>query len=143
MQVAWEEFAGPTDYRPRAAEQAAAVLANDEVSPERHARAVGELCGAVSNDHAGTLFPAAVPATSVLVQAATRHPGLPREEALATLIDWCDFEPEPLPGDAQDLKADFATNLRSALDDLVDVAADRQDGGDGPRLARKLLRILR
>ncbi|WP_344889352.1 hypothetical protein [Actinomadura meridiana] len=49
----------------------------------------------MSNDHAGTLWPAAVPAAAVFLRVIKERPGEPRDYALAALLDWwgC-FKPE-------------------------------------------------
>ena len=59
-------------------------------------QAVAKLRFAVSNDHQGALYPAAVPAAGVFVQVILEQPGEPRGYALSTLLDWwgC-FRPEP------------------------------------------------
>lgn len=55
-----------------------------------------DLRHAVSNDHAGSLYPAAVPAAGVFVQVILEQPGEPGAYALSTLLDWLGcFGPEP------------------------------------------------
>ncbi|WP_155343170.1 hypothetical protein [Acrocarpospora pleiomorpha] len=50
----------------------------------------------MGNDHAGTLYPAAVAGTDVLLHIIATCPGPPRNAALWVLLDWwgC-FQPEP------------------------------------------------
>jgi hypothetical protein len=51
---------------------------------------------AVGNDHAGTLYPAAVAATNRLLDIIEHRPGAPRRAALNVLLDWWGtFQPEP------------------------------------------------
>lgn len=57
-------------------------------SAEDVARAVADLRYAVSNDHAGTLYPAAVPATTAFVEVIADQPGPARREALDMLLAW-------------------------------------------------------
>jgi hypothetical protein len=83
----WSRVAGSRWYRPEAA-QAAADALRDAPSAERAAEAVALLRYAVSNDHAGTLYPAAVPATTVFLEVIADHPGRARMEALDALLDW-------------------------------------------------------
>ncbi|MFD8532443.1 hypothetical protein ACFV0L_34010 [Streptosporangium canum] len=64
-------------------------------SAEQAARALADLRYAVTNDHAGTLYPAAVPATGVLLRSIDKRLGAPRQEALNTLLDWWGWLSEP------------------------------------------------
>src|SRR2546423_893682 len=57
---------GPPRYAPREANRAAAALAN-ATSPRQAAKAVSDLRFAVCDDQRGTLHPAAVPATGILL----------------------------------------------------------------------------
>ncbi|GAA1024870.1 MULTISPECIES: hypothetical protein [Amycolatopsis] len=57
----WHALPGPTWYRPAEAAAAAGDLAKS-ASADDAASAVRRLVDAVGNDHAGTLYPAAVPA---------------------------------------------------------------------------------
>src|SRR4051812_46232379 len=93
--IDWSGVAGSRWYRPELARAAVEALA-DAASTGQAARAVVMLRDAVSNDHAGTLYPAAVPATSVFLEVIADRPGPPRDEAFATLLDWwgC-FVPDP------------------------------------------------
>lgn len=91
----WHALPGPTWYRPAEAAAAAGDLARP-ASPDDAASAVRRLAAAVVNDHAGTLYPAAVPAARVLLAVVRDLPGKPRVAVLNTLLDWwgC-FVPEP------------------------------------------------
>ncbi|GAA4528041.1 hypothetical protein [Amycolatopsis samaneae] len=97
--VDWTRIPGPERYRPERAAAAERALA-DAATEYRAGRAVADLRHEVSNDHAGSLYPAAVPATSVFVQVILERPGEPRYWALTTLLDWWGlFRPEPgFPG---------------------------------------------
>jgi hypothetical protein len=66
------------------------------ISTGQAAQAVVDLRHAVSNDHRGSLYPAAVPAAAVFLQVIAEWPGEPRGYALNALLDWwgC-FLPEP------------------------------------------------
>jgi hypothetical protein len=93
--VDWALIPGTRWYRPELAAAAAGALTGAS-TPRQVAQAVADLRRAVSNDHAGILYPAAVPAAGVLVQVVLGEPGEPRKYALETLLDWwgC-FGPEP------------------------------------------------
>lgn len=92
--VDWAQIPGTTWYRPERAAAAADALAGAETA-SRAAQAVVDLRHAVSNDHQGSLYPAAVPAAGVFVQVILDKPGEPRTYALNALLDWwgC-FRPE-------------------------------------------------
>ncbi len=93
--VDWALIQGTRWYRPELAAAAVGALARAD-TPGRVVRAVADLRHAVSNDHAGSLYPAAVPAAGVFVQVIVEQSGEPRAYALGTLLDWwgC-FKPEP------------------------------------------------
>jgi pimeloyl-ACP methyl ester carboxylesterase len=93
--VDWARIPGPRWYRPELAAAAADALARADTSG-RAVQAAADLRHEVSNDHAGTLYPAAVPAVGVLMQVILERPGKPRAYVLDTLLDWwgC-FVPEP------------------------------------------------
>ena len=91
----WEHIPGPRWWRPELAAAAADALARAG-TPGRTVQAVADLRDAVSNDHAGSLYPAAVPAVGVLVQVILERPDEARASALSTLLDWWGtFGPEP------------------------------------------------
>ncbi|GGQ25265.1 hypothetical protein [Streptosporangium pseudovulgare] len=141
----WDRVPGPTWYHPETARAAVETLARS-ADPQQAARALADLRYAVTNDHAGTLYPAAVPATSVLLEAIEERPGPPRQEALDALLDWwgC-FHPEPgfetyedpLTGTA-DLIEGIMRSVRDAVDMLHRVADDPLGGG-GHRSGVRLL----
>ncbi|MGC5009839.1 hypothetical protein ACLQ2R_03645 [Streptosporangium sp. DT93] len=143
--MGWDRIPGPAWYRPEAAQAAMEALAQSADSRQA-ARALADLRYAVTNDHAGTLCPAAVPATSVLLEAIGERPGRPRQEALNALLDWwgC-FHPEPgfetyedpLAG-AVGLVGGIVGRVRGATDILRRVADD-PSGGGGHRPGAKLL----
>lgn len=93
--VNWARIQGTRWYRPELAAGAVGALAR-AVTPGRAVQALADLRHAVSNDHAGSLYPAAVPAVDVFVQVILERPGEARAYALSTLLDWwgC-FRPEP------------------------------------------------
>lgn len=91
----WTRIPGPPGYEPARARVAVDAL-TQAGSPEQASRAVADLRFAVSNDHAGSLYPAAVPAASIFLRIIGTMPGAPREQALAALLDWWGtFHPEP------------------------------------------------
>lgn len=67
---------------------AAAAALMRAASPGQACRAVADLRLAVSSDHTGSLYPAAVPAVSLLLRVIATMPGGLREEAFAALLDW-------------------------------------------------------
>lgn len=89
----WSEIPGPEYYSPNAVEIAFESL----LDPAVHAKdAAASLRRAVGNDHAGTLYPAAVAATVRLIRIIESHPGKQREIALSVLLDWWGmFQAEP------------------------------------------------
>ncbi|WP_329427040.1 hypothetical protein OG339_42920 [Streptosporangium sp. NBC_01495] len=141
----WGRIPGPTWYLPDAARAAMEALTRS-TDARQAARALADLRHAVTNDHAGTLSPAAVPAASVLLEAIGERPGPPRQEALSVLLDWwgC-FCPEPGFGTYEDLSAKsvgliegIVRRVRGATDMLRRVADD-PSGGGGHRPGAKLL----
>ncbi|MFC4118367.1 hypothetical protein [Nonomuraea zeae] len=91
--VDWAAIPGPRWYQPEIVAEAFATLrrsARSDLDQE------GGIRSAVGNDHAGTLYPAAVTGTDVLLEIITEHPGPARQAALCVLLDWwgC-FQPEP------------------------------------------------
>jgi hypothetical protein len=93
--ASWARIPGPPGYEPARAREAAEALTR-AASPGQATQAVADLRFAVSNDHRGSLYPAAVPAVSLFLQVIDTMPGGPREEALGALLDWWGtFRPEP------------------------------------------------
>jgi hypothetical protein len=91
----WMQAPGPPGYEPARARAAAEALTR-AASPGQASRAVADLRFAVSNDHRGSLYPAAVPAAGIFLRVIGTMPGSPREEALSALLDWWGtFRPEP------------------------------------------------
>jgi hypothetical protein len=131
--VSWEQIPGPPGYRPGVARAAAQRLAAAS-SPEQAGRAVAGLRFAVSNDHCGSLYPAAVPAVTIFLQVIDTMPGSPREEALAALLDWWGtFGPEPgfetyrdpLGGQAELITDAIARRVRDAVPVLSRIAGEQ------------------
>jgi hypothetical protein len=89
----WAKVPGPKYYRPSDVEPAIkSVEQTNVVGGDPGA----SLRSAVGNDHAGTLYPAAVPATGRLLEIIRDRPGAPRKAALDILLDWWGtFQPEP------------------------------------------------
>ncbi|MGV9777206.1 hypothetical protein [Streptosporangium sp. NPDC003464] len=143
--VDWARIPGPRWYLPENAQAATEALARS-VAAQEAARALVDLRYAVTNDHAGTLYPAAVPATGVFLRAIGERTGPPRQEALNALLDWwgC-FHPEPgfetyadpLNGPAGLIEG-IARRVRDATD-VLHRAADDPSGGGGHRPGVKLL----
>jgi hypothetical protein len=134
--VDWARIPGPPCYKPQDAQAAVESLAR-AVSTGQAARAVADLRYAVSNDHGGLLYPAAVPATRVFLEVIRERPGSPRQEALNALSDWwgC-FAPEPgfesyhdLMTGPVDVVAAIMGHVRDAADLLRGVAVDPSGGG--------------
>ncbi|MER6174905.1 hypothetical protein [Streptosporangium sp. NPDC001681] len=144
--VDWSRIPGTCWYRPEDAQAAVEVLAHS-ASAGQAVRALADLRSTVSNDHAGTLYPAAVPATSVFLRVISDRPGPPRQEALNTLLDWwgC-FQPEPGFETYEDpssgsvaLIEGITSRVRSAADVLHRVMDDPSEGGGHRPGARLLL----
>ncbi|MFE5567396.1 hypothetical protein ACFQ68_20595 [Amycolatopsis japonica] len=147
--VDWIAVPGPAWYRPDAAADAVRDLAAS-VSADGAALAVGRLVDAVGNDHRGTLYPAAVPAVSVLLKVIRDLPGKPRIEALGVLLDWwgC-FAPEPGYARIQDdegrpvgVTEAVERQIRNAAAVLRTVADDWSDGSPARKMAKDLLALL-
>lgn len=146
--VNWEQVPGPDGYLPSRAREAAGRLAAG-VSSERGGKAVADLRFAVSNDHRGTLYPAAVPATAVFLQVIDTMPGSPRTEALNALLDWWGaFGPEPgfetcqdpLGGPAEEVTDGIMRRVRSTATMLERVS--REPSGLHHKSVMELLRGL-
>ncbi|WP_030169158.1 hypothetical protein [Spirillospora albida] len=145
----WFRVPGPRWYRPDDAQNAAKALRAPRPA-EHAAAAVSGLRHAVSNDHAGALHPAAVPATTVFLEVIADHPGPARMEALNVLLDWWgrfmadpDFatydDPEHGP---LDVCQGISEKVRAAESVLREVAEDPSEGGHHRPAAKKLLRRL-
>jgi hypothetical protein len=93
VSINWATIPGPKYYHPADVESAIQSVVEAPVQ-ERDPGAA--LRYAVGNDHAGTLYPAAVAATKRLLDVIQNRPGAPRRAALIVLIDWWGtFRPEP------------------------------------------------
>ncbi|MCO5999499.1 hypothetical protein NE234_39585 [Actinoallomurus sp. WRP9H-5] len=130
--------------------RAAVDALRDPRSAEHAARAVADLRYAVSNDHAGTLYAAAVPATTLFLEVIADQPGPARMEALHALLDWwgC-FVADPECGiydDAErgpvDVCEGVVERVRAAADMLRRVAEDPSAGGHHRPVVRELLQNL-
>jgi hypothetical protein len=91
--VDWSAIPGPPTYRPEAVLAALHSLlspkATDWADPATMLRF------AAGNDHGGTIYPAGVAATVAMLEVIDMHPGDARRAALAVLLDWWVFDPEP------------------------------------------------
>jgi hypothetical protein len=143
--VDWGRIPGTRWYRPEDVQVAVEALTRF-VSAGQAVRALADLRSAVSNDHAGTLYPAAVPATSVFLRVIGDCPGPPRQEALNTLLDWwgC-FRPEPgfeIYEDPSSGSVALIEGITSRVRGAVDVlhrVVDDPSGGGGHRPGARLL----
>lgn len=130
--------------------RAAVDALRDPRSAEHAARAVADLRYAVSNDHAGTLYPAAVPATTLFLEVIADQPGPARREALDALLDWwgcfvadpeCEIYDDPWRGPV-DVCEGITERVRMAADMLRRVAEDPSAGGHHRPAAKELLQNL-
>ncbi|MFF0578920.1 hypothetical protein [Streptosporangium saharense] len=138
--VDWSRIPGPRWYLPETAQAVIEALTRS-VSAEQAVRALADLRHAVTNDHAGALYPAAVPATSVSLWAIDERPGSPRQEAIDTLLDWWGWFPEPdfeIYEGSAGLAEGIMSRVRGAAEMLRRVADD-PSGGGGHRPGAKLL----
>jgi hypothetical protein len=91
--VGWSAIPGPPTYRPEAVLAALRAMlspkATDWADPATMMRF------AAGNDHAGTIYPAGVAATAAMLEVIDMHLGDARSAALAVLLDWWVFDPEP------------------------------------------------
>lgn len=140
--VDWAAIPGPRWYRPETVADAfTALLRSTRDDLDRG----GGIRSAVGNDHAGTLYPAAVAGTDVLLEVVTEHPGLPRQTALCVLLDWwgC-FQPEPgyesftdHEGETIDVITAIVARVEQAVGTLKTIA---EQDSNARGLARELLR---
>ncbi len=147
--VDWSRITDAPAYRSELARAAVDALRGSP-SAEHAARAVADLRYAVSNDHAGTLYPAAVPATTLFLKVIAAQPGPARMEALDALLDWwgcfvadpeCDIYDDPERGPV-DVCEGVAERVRAAADMLRRVAEDPSAGGHHRSAAKELLQNL-
>ncbi|MBE3016342.1 hypothetical protein IL992_45460 [Microbispora sp. NEAU-D428] len=91
--VDWAAIPGPKWYSPQCVAEAFRALMRTTWADQDRGSGIRS---AVGNDHAGTLYPAAVAGTDVLLHIISTCPGAPRNAALCVLLDWwgC-FQPEP------------------------------------------------
>jgi hypothetical protein len=142
--VDWAAVPGPAWYRPDTVEQAFAGLLRASLRDEDYG---GGVRSAVGNDHAGTLYPAAVAATEVLLGIIAERPDGPRRAALSVLLDWWGvFHPEPgfeaftdTDGRTVHVVPAIVERIRQAAPVLEEVAA--HDPGNR-RLVRELTAAL-
>jgi hypothetical protein len=111
---------------------------------------VADLRYAVSNDHAGTLYPAAVPATTLFLEVIANQPGPARMEALNALLDWwgcfvadpeCDVYDDPERGPV-DVCEGITERVGAAAGVLRRVAEDHSAGGHHRPATKELLQNL-
>ncbi|MFI6789979.1 hypothetical protein ACIBG4_21915 [Nonomuraea sp. NPDC050383] len=142
--VEWAAFPGPQWYRPETVAEAFATLIYISRGDHDPGHAVRS---AVGNDHAGTLYPAAVIGTDVLLDIIARHPGRPRNVALGVLLDWwgC-FQPEPgfesyvgQEGETVQVIPAIVRRVRLAVG-MLQVIAEQDSGARG--LIQELITLL-
>ncbi|MET8864359.1 hypothetical protein ABZW11_15580 [Nonomuraea sp. NPDC004580] len=140
--VDWAAIPGPRWYQPETVADAFTALLRGAGNDLNSGSGIRSTLG---NDHAGTLYPAAVAGTDVLLKIVTEHPGVPRQAALWVLLDWwgC-FLPEPgyevytgRDGNTIDVIAAIIERVRQTVETLEAIA--EQDAG-ARGLVRKLLR---
>ncbi|MFB9836581.1 hypothetical protein [Actinoallomurus acaciae] len=145
--VDWSRITDSRAYSSELARAAVDALRRPR-SAEHAARAVADLRYAVSNDHAGTLYPAAVPATTLFLKVIADLPGPARGEALDALLDWwgrfvadpeCETYDDPERGPV-DVREGIAERIRMATGMLRRVAEDPSAGGHHRPAAKELLR---
>ncbi len=91
--VSWSAIPGPPEYRPEAV--LAALRAMLSPMSTDWADSATMMRFAAGNDHGGTIYPAGVAATAAMLEVIDMHPGDARRTALAVLLDWWVFDPEP------------------------------------------------
>jgi hypothetical protein len=140
--VDWAAIPGPRWYQPETVADAFAALLRSTRNDLDQGHSIRS---AVGNDHAGTLYPAAVAGTDVLLEIITEHPGSPRQTALCVLLDWwgC-FQPEPgfesytdHEGEMVDVITAIVERVGQAVGTLQ-VIAEQDSNAHG--LIRKLIR---
>lgn len=144
--VDWSRITEARAYSSELVRTAVEAL-RDPRSEEHAARAVANLRYGVSNDHAGTLYPAAVPATTLFLEVIANHLGPARREALDALLDWwgcfvanpeCESYDDPERGPIG-VSDGIAERVRTAADMLRRVAADPSAGGHHRPAVKELL----
>jgi hypothetical protein len=122
--VAWERFDAPDEYVPAAVPRALRALAAAASMAEAD-RAYHGVLFAIGNDHAGTLWPAAVGAVPFAVEIALVGSSSARWGALQVLIDLLAFEPAPgydtivdEHGVSSDLREALKARISGAIDSL-------------------------
>jgi hypothetical protein len=92
--VDWESFGGPEWYRPsdvpNALRALTSVLTEDDAQS-----AYNRVLFAVGNNHAGTIYPAALGAVPFILEIALRGSGWSKRSAIEVLIELVSFEAEP------------------------------------------------
>ncbi|NYH51422.1 hypothetical protein HNR06_001011 [Nocardiopsis arvandica] len=94
--VDWNSLPGPADYyRPTAAREGLHNLARARGHTEAASAASHLAGGGIIHDHSGTVFPAAVLATPLLLQIAEERTGAAQTAALELVEDTLNFRPWP------------------------------------------------
>ena len=136
----WAEIPGPKYYRPSEVEPALRSLAETAVETGDVGAGVRK---AVGNDHAGTLYPAAVLATSRLLNIIEHRTGAPRRAALNILLDWWGtFQPEPGYEEFQDLSGDNVELVPALMNEVIAAKATIQSIPDRDPIARNPALVL-
>jgi hypothetical protein len=90
----WPAIPGPPEYRPDHVVRAFQALLHPAAEDWSDAGTMMRF--AVGNDCGGSIYPAAVEATRVMLDLIAAYPGEPRTVALYVLLDWwAGFDPEP------------------------------------------------
>jgi len=146
--VDWAAYAMPPSaqwYRPDEVPGAFERLTT-ACSQEQGRAAYNSMLFAVGNNHAGCLYPAAVPATSLVVRVVREHEGWQRWAALEILIECLafDVDREQFPdrsGAVVHAKKAIVAAVRALRDDL-DALARSQDASPIAISARQLVEHL-
>lgn len=130
--VDWSTIPGPPDYRPDNVLAALRSMLSPNAAGWAHPATMMRF--AAGNDHGGTIYPAAVAATTAMLEITDRHPGPPRQAALDVLLDWWVFDPEPgydeyvdNNGNAVNMVQAIQNTVLAASPVLQRVAADPRD----------------
>jgi hypothetical protein len=136
----WAEIPGPKYYRPWEVEPAMRSLAETTMETGDVGASVR---WAVGNDHAGTLYPAAVVATSRLLDIIEQRAGAPRRAALQILLDWWGtFQPEPGFEEFHDLSGNDVKLVPALMKEIAAAKAMIQSIPDRDSIARKPALVL-
>jgi hypothetical protein len=130
--IDWALIPGPPEYRPNEVAVALRAVLAPQASDWTDAATMMRF--AAGNDHRGTIYPAAARATEVLLEIAATEPGQACRTALAVLLDWWCFDPEPgyehyidATGEQVDLVDAIQRAVLATTVQLQQMAADPRD----------------